>query len=107
MASVNRLKRAWAEGHPAFGLWSAIPDSFRSSRSSAPTSTTPPWCGAAERAVDDHAGPRRGRPGDYAHLVNEAAQVVAVLRFPPWDAAEPGEVRIGCRARRTASGTTG
>jgi 2-keto-3-deoxy-L-rhamnonate aldolase RhmA len=28
MASVNRLKRAWAEGRPAFGLWSAIPDSF-------------------------------------------------------------------------------
>ena len=28
MASVNRMKRAWAEGRPAFGLWSAIPDSF-------------------------------------------------------------------------------
>jgi len=28
MASVNRLKRARAEGLPAFGLWSAIPDSF-------------------------------------------------------------------------------
>ena len=28
MASVNRLKRAWAEGRPAFGLWSAIPDCF-------------------------------------------------------------------------------
>ena len=28
MASVNRMKRTWAEGRPAFGLWSAIPDSF-------------------------------------------------------------------------------
>jgi 4-hydroxy-2-oxoheptanedioate aldolase len=26
--SVNRIKQAWASGSPAFGLWSAIPDSF-------------------------------------------------------------------------------
>ena len=28
MASVNRLKRAWAEGRSAFGLRSAVPGSF-------------------------------------------------------------------------------
>ena len=28
MASINKVKRAWAEGRPAFGLWSAIPDPF-------------------------------------------------------------------------------
>ena len=28
MASVNRIKEAWASARPAFGLWSAIPDSF-------------------------------------------------------------------------------
>ena len=28
MASVNRIKEAWASDRPAFGLWSAIPDSF-------------------------------------------------------------------------------
>ena len=26
--SVNKIKQAWASGRPAFGLWSAIPDSF-------------------------------------------------------------------------------
>ena len=28
MASLNPLKRAWAEGRTAFGLWSVIPSSF-------------------------------------------------------------------------------
>ena len=28
MASITRARRAWAEGRPAFGPWSAIPDSF-------------------------------------------------------------------------------
>lgn len=28
MASVNRIKQAWSSARPAFGLWSAIPDSF-------------------------------------------------------------------------------
>lgn len=28
MVSVNRIKEAWASDRPAFGLWSAIPDSF-------------------------------------------------------------------------------
>lgn len=28
MASVNRIKEAWASGRPAFGFWAAIPDSF-------------------------------------------------------------------------------
>ena len=28
MAAVNRIKEAWASARPAFGLWTAIPDSF-------------------------------------------------------------------------------
>jgi 4-hydroxy-2-oxoheptanedioate aldolase len=28
MAGVNRIKRAWSSGRPAFGLWCAIPDPF-------------------------------------------------------------------------------